>query len=86
MTKIAYLSRTPLSDVNLSYLHSAQMTMDITYYLEVAPRYLKGVAINLSDCYPKSGVYPAEIYPTLGKFRGYIDTGKFRIVNTSGKW
>ena len=41
--KIAYLGKTQLSDVDISYLHEAQRLMDITYYIEISPRYLHGV-------------------------------------------
>ena len=83
--KIAYLSHTQLSDVDISYLHTAQKTMDITYYVEVSPRYLKGAAFNLSECYPHSGVFGASIYPQLDRFNEVIDAMKFRVINTNGK-
>lgn len=84
--KIAYFSRTLLSDVDISYLHSAQKQMDITYYLEITPRYLKGAAISLDKTYPKSGIFSADIYPELSRFAQFIDLGKVRIVNTSGRF
>ena len=84
--KIAYFSRTLLSDVDISYLHSAQEQMDITYYLEITPRYLKGAAVSLDKTYPKSGIFNADIYPEFSRFSQFIDLNKVRIVNTSGRF
>lgn len=84
--KIAYISKTPMTDVDFSYLHSAQKLIDITYYLEITPRYLRGAAINLKECFLKSGVFLSEIYPELNRYKTCINTNKVRIVNTSGKW
>ena len=39
--KIAYLGKIQLSDVDLSYLHEAQKLSDITYILEITPRFQK---------------------------------------------
>ncbi len=83
--KIAYLSNTQLSDVDLSYLHVAQTMADITCYLEITPRYLKGAVINIDKCYPKSGVFSSDIYEEFSKFADFIDLSKVRVANTSGK-
>lgn len=83
--KIAYLSHTSLSDVDFSFLQSAQKMMDITYYVEITPKHLKGAAINLNECYPKTGVFSADVYPPFGRFKGIIDLTKVRVINTSGK-
>lgn len=83
--KVAYLSRTEMTDVDFSYLHYAKEVMDITYYLEITPRYLKGAAVNLNKTYPCCGIFNHNIYPELKQFEGIIDFSKFRIVNTCGK-
>ena len=57
--KIAYLGKIQLSDTDLPYLHEAQQLADITYILEVNPRFLTGPAFNIQEIYPKSGLFKA---------------------------
>jgi glycosyltransferase involved in cell wall biosynthesis len=75
-----------LSDVDLSYLHEAQQMADITYILEVCPRFLNGPAFSIGKIYGKSGVFKAtDIYPELGRLSDFIDTERFYVVNTCGR-
>lgn len=84
--KIAYLGKVQLSDADLSYLHSAQKRYDMTYLLEVNPRFMKGPAMNIKKVYPHTGIFKAmDAYPELGKYAGLIDMDKFYVVNTSGR-
>lgn len=83
--KIAYIGKIQLSDVDLSYIHEAQKQMDITYIMEITPRFTKGPAFNIPKVYPVTGVFKAiDIYPEFKKYEGYIDMDKFYVVNTSG--
>lgn len=83
--KIAYLGKTPLSDVDLSYLSVAQHKSDIDYYIEITPRYLKGAAICIDKIYPKSGIFKAiDVYPQFERFRNIINLNNVYAVNTSG--
>ena len=85
--KIAYIGKTQLSDADLSYLNSAQKLSDITYIMEVTPRFMKGPACNISKIYPHSGVFKAtEAYPEFEKYSRIIDVDKFYVVNTCGKF
>lgn len=84
--KIAYLGKIQLSDVDLSYLNAAEKKCDITYFMEVTPRFTKGPAYNIDKVYPKSGIFKAvDIYPEIANLSGFINTDKFYIVNTSGR-
>lgn len=84
--KIAYLGKIQLSDVDLSYLHEAERLFDITYIMEVNPRFLKGPAFNIVHLYHRSGVFKAiEIYPEFKRLDGFINTEKFYVVNTCGR-
>lgn len=84
--KIAYLGKIQLSDVDLSYLNEAQKQADITYIMEVCPRFLKGPAFNIERIYPKSGVFKAiDAYPEFQKYASFIDINKFYVVNTCGR-
>lgn len=85
--KIAYLSKTPLSDVDFSYVHTAQELCDIDMFIEITPRYLKGAAICLDKCNDKCGVFKAlEIYPQFARFANVMDLNKCYVVNTPGKY
>ena len=55
--KIAYIGKIQLSDADLSYLNSAQKLSDITYIMEVTPRFMKGPAYNIGKIYTQSGVF-----------------------------
>ena len=83
--RIAYLGKTQLSDVDISYLHEAQRLMDITYYIEISPRYLHGAAIDIKKIYPKSGIFKAvDVYPEFDKFSRLLDLDKVYVINTCG--
>ena len=85
--KIAYLGKLQLSDADLSYLNAAQKLSDITYIMEVTPRFMKGPAYNIGKIYPHSGVFKAtEAYPEFEKYSRIIDVDKFYVVNTCGKF
>ncbi len=84
--KIAYLGKIQLSDVDLSYLNEAQKQADITYIMEICPRFLKGPAFNIDRIHPKSGVFKAiDAYPDFQKYASFIDIDKFYVVNTCGR-
>ena len=84
--KVAYLGKIQLSDVDLSYLHEAERLSDITYILEVTPRYLKGPAFNIEKIYPKSGVFKAtEAYPEFSRLAGFVNLDHFYVLNTCGR-
>jgi glycosyltransferase involved in cell wall biosynthesis len=84
--KIAYLGKIQLSDTDLPYLHEAQQLADITYILEVNPRFLTGPAFNIQEIYPKSGLFKAtDIYPEFEKLQGFIDLDKAYVLNTCGR-
>lgn len=84
--RIAYLGKTSLSDVDISYLAIAQKKANIDYFLEITPRYLKGAAICIDKIYPRSGIFKAtDIYPQFLRFQNIIDLNHVFIVNTCGK-
>lgn len=84
--KIAYIGKIQLSDNDLSYLNAAQKLSDITYIMEVTPRFMKGPAYNIEKIYPHTGIFKAmEAYPEFEKYSKLIDMDKFYVVNTCGK-
>lgn len=84
--KIAYIGKIQLSDADLSYLSSARKLSDITYVMEVNPRFTKGPAYNIDKVYPHTGIFKAiEAYPEFERYGSLIDLDKFYIVNTCGR-
>ncbi|MBQ7252463.1 MAG: glycosyltransferase family 4 protein [Kiritimatiellae bacterium] len=79
--KIAYISSTAFSDVDLSYLSVAQQELDITYYLLLNPLCLRRAAINIQRFAPGNGIFPWSIYPDLKGLEKFVDLGKVRVVN-----
>ena len=85
--KIAYLGKIQLSDVDLSYLHELQKLADVTYIMEVNPRFMKGPAFCFQKLYAKSGLYKAkDIYPEYQKLKDFIDLDKCYVLNTTGRY
>ena len=84
--KIAYLGKMQLTDVDFSYLHEAQKIADITYYLEISPRYKNGPAISFNKIHQKSGIFKAkDVYIEFEKYADFVDLDKIYVVNTSGR-
>lgn len=84
--KIAYYGSIQLADADFSYLHEAKNMADITYYMEVCPRYMNGPALSISKLYPKSGIFKArDMYKEFEKYDGFIDLDKAYVVNATGR-
>ena len=85
--KIVYLGKIQLSDVDLSYMHELQKLADVTYIMEVNPRFMKGPAFCFQKLYAKSGLYKAkDIYPEYQKLKDFIDLDKCYVLNTTGRY
>lgn len=85
--KIAYIGKIQLSDADLSYLNAAQELSDITYFMEVTPRFMKGPAYNINKIFPHTGIFRAlDAYPEFEKYSSIIDMNKFYVVNTCGRF
>ncbi len=83
--KIAYLGKIQITDTDLPFLHEAQKMADITYIIEINPRFLQGPAFNIKQIYQKSGLFKAsDIYPEFNKLKGFIDLNKCYVLNTYG--
>lgn len=84
--RIAYLGSIQLSDADFSYLNEAQKMADITFYMEVCPRYMAGPALSIRKLYPKSGIFKAwDIYKEFEKYDGFIDIDKAYVINATGR-
>lgn len=79
--KVAYISYLPLADVDFSYLHEAQKYNDVTCYLFVNPKHIRGSVISIKELKGENGIYSWDIYPELKMYEGFIDLSKLYIVN-----
>ena len=85
--KTAYLGKIQLSDVDLSYLREAQRLSDVTYILEITPRFSRGPAFCLPRVAPRTGIFKAtELYPEFQRYASCIDLDRFYVANTSGRF
>lgn len=78
--RVAYLSSTPFSDVDISYLIEAQKQFDITYFLEVTPSTRQKAAVDLSSFNKPSGIYCAADIKQFNKFVQLIDLSKVYVI------
>lgn len=84
--KTAYIGKIQLSDVDLSFLHEAQKLSDVTYILEITPRFRRGPGFSVDRLSGRMGLFRAtDIYPEFAKYSGFIDTERFYVLNTPGK-
>jgi len=83
--KIAYISPTFLSDVDLSLLPELRKLADIDYYIQLSPIYLHGAAVNISTQHPEPGVFSADIYTELRKFDALFPLDHTYVVNDTGR-
>ena len=84
--KIAYLSPTFMSDVDLSYLSTLRQEcsqIQCDYYLMLAPRQLRGAAVNIQSQYPKNGVFPASVYEELKALDCIFPVDQMYVVNST---
>lgn len=79
--KIAYLSQTALSDVDLSYIKEAQKLMDITYYIIVTPLQRQKAALCLSDLPHDFEIIPGTRLESMKQFEEIVDLSKVYVVN-----
>lgn len=84
MRKIAYISPTYFSNVDVPFINSMKEFCDI-YYFALVPPFGRGYAINIKNLPAKGGIYPATDFPELQRFNNYIDLNKtFIVYNKNG--
>lgn len=79
--RIAYISPSPLSDLDISQISEAQKVMDVTYFIVVTVNTRQRAAVNLSSLSDKFGVYSAAAIPELAKYEKLLDLTKVFVVN-----
>jgi glycosyltransferase involved in cell wall biosynthesis len=85
--KVAYLSKTPMTDIDLSFIPELNKVVDLYYFLEITPRYHQGATINLKSLSNRLGVYKAiELYPEFIKYKDILNLDRIYVVNTPGRF
>lgn len=79
MRKLAYISPTFFSNVDVPYIHALREHCDV-YYFAIVPFDGRGYAINIKNLPEKGGIYPACDFPETKQFAGLIDLNKTYIV------
>ena len=82
--RIAYISPTFLSDVDISYLHEAQKINDIDYYICVNKGIKQAAAININSLKVSPTVHRIEEYEECLILGNFIDLSKTFVVNDTG--
>lgn len=83
--RIAYISPSFMSDVDLSLLKELKKKVEVDYYLQITPFTTKGAAICLEKQKAKSGVLTIDDYPELETLTSIVPKNNFYIVNDTGK-
>ena len=78
--RIAYISPSSLSDLDISQMSEAQKVMDITYYIVVTPNTKQRAAINLTSLNNEFGIYCAINITELSKYSSLLDLSKVFVV------
>lgn len=85
--KVAYIGKIQLTDVDFSYIHSLRKMADVTYIMEVCPRFLSGPAFNIKEIYPHTGIFKAvDVYPEFAAYKDFVDLDNFFVANTCGRF
>ena len=84
--KVAYISIGVFSCVDISLLSELQKKADVYYFIPIMGKSLNASAINIEKQYHKTGIFKAEIYPELQRFRTMIDLDKTYVLNSCGKY
>lgn len=85
--KIAYIGKTEITDSDFALLAELQRKADVTYFIEVSPRYKNGSAINISEVARRCGIFKASlIYPEFCWYSHLIDLNKVYVTNTYGRF
>lgn len=85
MLKVAYISPTYFSNVDISFIEEMRKQCDVHYY-PIMNAAIKGCAIEPITSITKPGIYDAKEYRELDRFHNFVDIQKTRIVyRTQGK-
>lgn len=76
--KVAYLGKIQLSDTDLPFLHEAQQMADVTYFIEVNPRFMQGPHTTFSTSTTSLG---CSRQPTsIPNSRSWMDSSTLKSV------
>ena len=83
--KIAYISSSAYSDVDLSYIGEAQKSLDITYFVLMNSGNRRTCALDLRDDSLLHGINKGYNLKGLGKYSDIININKAYVLYNEGK-
>lgn len=84
--RIIYYSQGFFSDCDFPLIRELQQRgHDVEYYIPVASYSLKSALLDLGKLYPKTGLFPASVYPAFQIYKDEIDLSKVFVVNQTHK-
>lgn len=85
--KIAYIGKTEITDSDFPLLEELQKKADVTYFIEVSPRYKHGSAISLTEVAHRCGIFKAaDLYPEFRSYSHMLNLEKVFVTNTYGRF
>lgn len=83
--RILYISTPAFADCDFPLIKAFQEKgLDVTYLILMAPFSLRSTLVDIKHIYPKTGVFPATVYPELKKYEDYVDMSKVFVSNRTG--
>lgn len=83
--KLLYISTPAFADCDFPLIKAFQEKgIDVTYVILMAPFSLRSTLVDIKKIYPKTGVFPATVYPELKVYEKYIDMTKVYVSNRTG--
>lgn len=78
--KVAYISSTYFADVDFCFLRELSKKTDVIYVL-LYNRNDNATICNFDYCYHKTGLFKANIYPALNKYKEFVNLEKMYVLN-----
>ena len=85
--KVLYISNPAFADCDFPLIKAyKEKGIDVTYLIIIAPFCLRTTLVDIKRIYPKTGIFPATVYPELKEYESYMDmTNVFVATRTGGK-
>lgn len=84
--RLLYLSTPWYADCDFPLIRTFQEKgIDVTYLILLPPFALRSTLIDIREQYPKTGIFPATIYPELKIYENYMDMSQVYVANRTCK-
>lgn len=84
--KLLYISSPSFADCDFPLIKKFQQKgIDVTYLILLPPFALKSTLFNIQKQMPRTGIFPASVYPEIRAYADYIDLGKVFVSNRTNR-